>query len=850
MSRTVGRNEADKARAIALDQAPWEIVHKGMNSEAILHSFRNNQEYILAKDRFTATPYDRYLALSYAIRDRIIERWITTQQTYHARNLKRVYYLSMEFLIGRMLDNNIVNLGLDSIVRETLDELGLRLEDICEQEHEAGLGNGGLGRLAACFLDSMATLGIPAHGYGIRYEFGIFHQRIEDGEQVERPDGWLSQPNPWEFARPESTFTVQFGGRVAVNKMPDGRWVHSWIDTEDVLAIPYDVPVPGYGNDVVNTLRLWSARSTEEFSLQEFNTGDYIGAIERKAISENVSKVLYPNDNFFEGRDLRLKQEYFLVSASLRDILRRFKTDNRDLNALPDKIAIQLNDTHPALAIPEMMRLLVDLEGMDWERAWEIVVNVFAYTNHTLLPEALEKWSVSRFERLLPRHLEIIFEINRRFLRQVTSAFPMDMERIRRMSLIEEEPEKKIRMANLAVVGSHSVNGVAELHSKLLKETLLSDFHDIWPERFNNKTNGVTQRRWLQMSNRPLSALIDEAIGDAWRADLRHIRGLEAHADDPAFQERWAQVKMNGKRQLARLIKERHGADADPDSMFDIQVKRIHEYKRQLMFALWAVARYVQIKDNPNCEAQPRTLIFAGKAAPGYAMAKLIIRFITSVADVVNNDPRVRDKLRIFFLENYNVSLAERIFPGAELSEQISTAGMEASGTGNMKFALNGAATIGTLDGANVEIAQEVGEENIFIFGNTAAQVATMKQEGYHPREFIAECEELRLALDLIKRGFFSLEAPERFRPIYNSLTAWGDPFLLTADFKSYLECQDRVCEAYADKRRWNRISILNVARCGKFSSDRTIEEYNRDIWHAPKIVKPQRPEIQETEEP
>lgn len=825
----------------------WKIHRKGLTPEDLRLSFMSNQEYVLGKDEYTASAYDKYLSLAYTVRERLVERWITTQQSYHARNLKRVYYLSMEFLIGRLLDTYMLNLGIQEASREAINGAGLSLEDLTAMEIEAGLGNGGLGRLAACFLDSMATLGLPAHGYGIRYDYGIFRQRIQNGEQVEQPDEWLKLPNPWEFARPESTFPVKFYGRTVVVPMPHGRWRTEWVDTEDVLAMPYDYPVPGYKNDVVNTLRLWSARTSEEFSFSEFNQGDYMGAVEKKAMSENVSKVLYPNDNIYQGRELRLKQEYFLVSASLQDILRRFKNDNANLELIADKMAIQLNDTHPALAIPELMRILVDQEGMQWEKAWDLTVHTFAYTNHTLMPEALERWPVPLFEKLLPRHLEIIYEINRRFLREVSTMWPMDQDRLRRMSIIEEGQTKKVRMGYLAIVGSHSINGVAELHSSLVRDELFRDFSELWPNRFNNKTNGVTQRRWMLKANPSLASLLNESIGTKWHTDLFELKRLEPFAEDAEFRKRWREVKRLNKRRLADYIERTHDVMVNPDSLFDVQVKRIHEYKRQLLFALWAVARYLSIKENPNQPIVPRTLIIAGKAAPGYFMAKLIIQFINDVADLVNSDAQINGRLNVFFLENYNVSLAEMIIPACDLSEQISTAGMEASGTGNMKLALNGAMTIGTLDGANIEIAREVGDENIFIFGKTDHEIAELKASGYDSVAAINAHPELSRAVELIRSGFFSPEDPGRYRPIIDSLTNWGDPFFLTADFPSYYEAQQRAREAYEDRERWTRMSILNVARCGQFSSDRTIMEYNRDIWHAPMADRPEseeRPDV------
>lgn len=810
----------------------WHIHHKGNDVEALKGSILANLEYRLAKDQYSATAYDRFLGTAYAVVERLVERWITTQQTYHKRNVKRVYYLSMEFLLGKSLENSLINLGIYDACREALKELGMDLENIRNYEVDAGLGNGGLGRLAACFLDSMATLGIPAHGYGLRYEYGLFHQRLLHGQQIETPDNWLARPNPWEIERPEYNFRVRFGGTVEHKPDVFGRKKTIWWGGEEVVAMAYDTPVPGYMTNNVNTLRLWSSKATEEFNLEDFNTGDYMAACQSKVKSENITKVLYPNDNFFEGRELRLKQEYFLVSAAIQDILRRFKAENSDLKMMPERVAIQLNDTHPALAIPELMRLLVDEEGMEWSEAWSVTTKTFGYTNHTVLPEALEEWPVSLIERMLPRHLEIIYIINHNFLKEVSMQYPADTERLARMSIVGELPDKRIRMAYLATVGSHSVNGVAELHSRLLRETILKDFYEFWPEKFNNKTNGITPRRWVQAANPALSALITEAIGDGWLSDLSRLRDLEKFADDGGFQDRWREVKLACKKHLAESVWNEEWIEIHPDSMIDVQVKRLHEYKRQLLFALFIIAKYLELKESPAPHRVPRTCIIGGKAAPGYSKAKLIIRFINNIANIVNNDPAVNNYLRVAYLPNYRVSLAERLIPAADLSEQISTAGKEASGTGNMKFALNGAVTIGTLDGANVEILEEVEKDNIFIFGLNVDEVVQLKQQGYNPGEYIAKSVLLQNVLRLIESDFFSPSEHGLFRPIYDELVH-HDEYCLMADFDAYVEAQARAEKAYMDKKRWTRMSILNVARCGKFSSDRTISEYVKDIWQA-----------------
>jgi starch phosphorylase len=802
---------------------------------AILHSFTNHLLYSLAKDQYSATARDRFMSLALTLRDRLIERWIGTQQRYYRRDAKRVYYLSAEFLMGRALANNLMNLGLHDTAGEAMRMMGLEMADLLEQEVDAGLGNGGLGRLAACFLDSMATLDVPGYGYGIRYEFGMFDQEIKDGWQIEKPDEWLRFGNPWEMPRPEYWVPVGFGGRTEEHS-DHGRLKVHWAPAEQVIGVAYDTPIAGYGNNTVNTLRLWRARASEEFDLSLFNDGDYEKAVLDKNRSETISKVLYPSDVKMFGKELRLRQQYFFVACSLHDIVRRHLVGHKSLDDFADKVAIQLNDTHPAVAIPELMRIFIDEHEMPWEKAWELTIATFGYTNHTLLAEALETWPVELFGKHLPRHLQIIFEINRRFLRQVMSRFPYDEQRISRMSLIDEGDgqlsSKRIRMAYLAVVGSHSVNGVAALHTRLLEQDLLRDFHEMWPERFNNKTNGVTPRRWLLAANPLLSNAITARIGEGWMTDLDELRKLEPLADEEGFRAEFREIKQRNKDQLAAYIEREHGIEVDRSSIFDVQVKRLHEYKRQLLNLLHIVALYLRIKNKPDLAMAPRTVIFGGKAAPAYVTAKTVIKLITSVAEVVNADPQVKDRLKVVFLANYRVSLAERIFPGSDLSEQISTAGKEASGTGNMKFALNGALTIGTLDGANIEIRDEVGHENFFLFGLTAQEVQDLLRRGYRPRDFYEQNAELRAVLDLIHGGFFDPEHPELFRPLVQSLLD-HDPYLLLADFASYADCQQRVEQAWVDKERWTRMAILNVARMGKFSSDRTIREYASDIWRA-----------------
>ncbi len=799
-------------------------------------SFLRHLQYTLVKDKYTATKADLYLALAHAVRDVLVNRWLDTQQSYYINDAKRVYYLSMEFLMGRTLGNSLINLGIMEEWQTALKQMGIDVEDLQEQEWDAGLGNGGLGRLAACFLDSMATMSLPAYGYGIRYEYGMFYQKIINGAQAEFPDNWLRYGNPWEFDRPEHLHKIKYHGRVEGYQDEQGATRYSWVDTTDVMALAYDFPIPGYGNETVNTMRLWSAKSTRDFELGSFNQGNYIGAVESKMRTENISKVLYPADHMAEGKELRLRQEYFLSSATVQDIFYRFAKQHNDFNLLPDKVAIQLNDTHPTLAIPELMRILLDDKRLGWDDAWKIAINTFAYTNHTVLPEALEKWPVEMMERILPRHLQIIYRINDLFIQEIISRFPGDNDRLRRMSIIGEDGERCVRMAHLAIVGSHSINGVSALHSEILKDDLFRDFYQLWPERFNNKTNGITQRRWLKYCNRWLADLISSKIGTGWVSDLDELKKLIPLAEDPDFQQQWIEVKRANKQKLADYIREHDFIDVSPDSMFDCHTKRIHEYKRQLLNVLHVVTRYNRIKADPDGNFAPRTVIFGGKAAPSYYMAKLIIKLINSVGAVVNSDPAINNLLKVVFLGNYKVSLAERIFPASDLSEQISTAGTEASGTGNMKYSLNGALTIGTLDGANIEIMEEVGRENIFIFGLTADQVTGLKAAGYQPYDYYFHNPELKQAIDMIGNGTFSPQDPNLFKPIVDTLLGL-DHYLLLADYASYIACQDEVDKLYQQPHEWARISILNTAGMGKFSSDRTIAEYARDIWN----IKPEK---------
>jgi len=799
--------------------------------DTLKRAFADHLQFSLGKDEHSATALDRYYAVANSVRDRMMRRWIQTQQRYYKEDAKRVYYLSLEFLMGKALENNLLNLGLYENMRSALAELGIDLADLLTQEQDAGLGNGGLGRLAACFLDSLATLSIPAYGQGIRYEFGIFDQEIRNGYQVERPEEWLRFGSAWEIPRPESIVPVSFYGRTEHGVDERGRIKVRWVDARHVLGMPYDVPIAGYRNDTVNTLRLWRARASQELDLADFNAGDYLSAVEDKDLSESISKVLYPNDLTVMGKELRLQQQYFFVACAIHDIINRYQKIHDGFRDFPDKVAIQMNDTHPAVAVAELMRVLVDEQRLEWDEAWEIEQATFGYTNHTLMPEALERWSVDLFGRVLPRHLEIIFEINKRFLDGVRAGKKADEGAVSRVSIIEEGVPKQVRMANLAVVGSHSVNGVAELHTELLRRELFRDFHQLWPERFNNKTNGVTLRRWLLQANPGLSRLLTDTIGPGWVTDAGQLRRLDPFAEDAAFRKLFRDVKHENKARLAEIVRAENGITLDLDSIFDVQVKRIHEYKRQLLNVLRVASEYLRIKEDRSYDPFPRSYLFGGKAAPGYALAKWIIKLVNAVAEVVNRDVDVRGRITVAFLKNYRVSLAERIFPASDVSEQISTAGKEASGTGCMKFALNGALTVGTLDGANVEIREEVGAEHFFLFGLTVEGVAALRKRGYDPWEWYRNDRRLKAVLDAITAGVFSPGEPALFRPIIESLLNGGDPYLVLPDFAAYCACQDEVEKAFKDPERWTRSAILNVSRSGKFSSDRTIQQYADEIW-------------------
>ncbi len=801
-------------------------IDQALQNHLIFSSFKTNE---------ASTPRDWYDAASYTVRDHVVERWVKTAESYYRNDPKRVYYLSLEFLIGRMLSNAALNLGINEELKDGLASLGRNLENTVEMETDAALGNGGLGRLAACFLDSMATMDIPATGYGIRYEYGMFKQSIENGQQVENPDNWLRYGNIWEFQRPEVTYIIKFYGHIVKYDADAGETQH-WVDAEHVVAMAFDMPVPGFGGDTVNSLRLWSAKAAREFDLSHFNDGNYEKSVQERNDTENISKVLYPNDTSVLGKELRLKQQYFFVSASIQDILRRFLSTNEmkkqaDWKILPDKIAIQLNDTHPSIGVAEMMYQLVDMHGLDWDFAWKLVVKIFAYTNHTLMPEALETWTVDLFGRLLPRHLEIIYKINFEFLHMVNHHFPGDSELLQRVSIIDESNGRRVRMAHLAVVGSHTVNGVAALHSQLLKQHLFADFDRIYPGKMTNVTNGITPRRWLNQANPGLTALLEKAIGKGFKKDLTQIKKITPLANDAQFRKAFAAVKHANKVRLAAKIEQKTGIKLNVNSLFDVQIKRIHEYKRQLLNVLHVITLYNRIR-NGEKGLTPRTVIFGGKAAPGYWMAKQIIRLINDVAAIINEDVTVGDQLKVVYYPNYEVSAAEILFPGSDLSEQISTAGTEASGTGNMKMSLNGALTIGTLDGANVEIMEEVGEENIFIFGLTTPQVAEVKASGYNPNDYYHGNPELKRVLDMIADGFFSIEEPNRYQPIIDNLLKNGDQYLLLADYASYIETQDRVGKLYQNQDEWTRLAILNVANMAKFSSDRAIGDYAKNIWH------------------
>ena len=814
--------------AVNLD--PAKAHHNGIGKEALKRAFLDNLYYVQGKFPALATKHDYYMALAHTVRDYMLQRWISTASAYTREASKTVAYFSAEFLLGPHLGNNLINLGIQQQVREAIQDLGLNFDELVGQEAEPGLGNGGLGRLAACYLDSLATLEIPAMGYGIRYEFGIFSQQIADGWQVEQTDKWLSKGNPWEIVRPEWAAEVKLGGHTEHSVDATGRRTVNWMAARTVVGIPYDTPILGYRNNTANTLRLWRAEAPESFDLGLFNRGDYYGAVQKKMVSENISKILYPNDEQIQGKELRLEQQFFFVSCSLQDMLRILRVQNIPLEQFHEKFALQLNDTHPAIAIAELMRLLVDENGMSWSSAWSMTKQSFGYTNHTLLPEALEHWPVSLLSRILPRHMEIIFDINKHFLDEVRLRFPGDAGLLARLSIIDEHGERYVRMANLASVGSHTINGVAELHSELLKQDVLTDMHALWPHKFTNVTNGVTPRRWIVLANPRLTRFLCHNIGDGWIKDLRQLKGIESHCDDAGFRSEWRFIKRSVKEEFARHVRRVTGVTIDPLSLFDVQVKRIHEYKRQHLNVLHIVALYNRIKSDFDADILPRTFIFAGKAAPGYHFAKLMIKLITSVGELVNNDPQVRDRLKVIFLPNYNVTNGQRVYPAADLSEQISTAGKEASGTGNMKFSMNGALTIGTLDGANVEIREEVGAENFFLFGLTAEEVQATWKNGYHAYDLYQNNSELKAVIDLIGSGHFSRGDSDLFRPLVDSLLH-GDPYRLLADFQSYVDCQAGVSEAYRDREKWTRMSILNVARMGKFSSDRSIEKYCREIW-------------------
>ncbi len=803
---------------------------KAPDSYSISNQFAENLEFRLVRDRITASGDDAYFALSLAVRDRLVRKWLRTQRQYYQQDVKRVYYLSLEYLMGRLLGNALINMDYYDECYKILKEDGYSLEEIRDFEHDMGLGNGGLGRLAACYLDSMATLELPAFGYGIRYEYGIFEQEIENGFQVEYPDNWLSDGNPWDIMRRRLEFRVKFYGKTRKVETENGKYKFEWIETEDVLAMAYDVPIPGYGNNTVNNLRLWEAKACKDFSFKDFNAGNYVAAVATKTDSETISKVLYPNDSYLEGKFLRLKQQYFFVSATLQDIIRKYKINHDTFDNFADKTAIQLNDTHPVIAIPELMRILIDQENFSWDNAWKITCKTFAYTNHTVVPEALEEWSLQLFEELLPRHIQIVHEINRRFLEYVKENYTTDKKILAELSIIKEAPERTVRMANLAIVGSFAVNGVAALHTEIIKTKIFHHFNKIYPGKFLNVTNGITPRRWLKTANPFLSNIITDKIGDAWLKDLEIFKQLESFVDDETFLESWRSAKWLNKKLLIDYIENEHDITINPESMFDVQIKRFHEYKRQLLNIFHVITLYNRIKNNPGISMVPRTVIFGGKAAPAYFMAKLIIKLINSVADIVNNDPEVGDKLKVVFLKNYSVTLAEKIIPASDLSEQISMAGLEASGTGNMKFALNGALTIGTMDGANIEIREEVGEENIFIFGLLADEVVKLKENGYNPLEYYEGNKELKKIIDMISSNYFNASEPGIFQPIIEKLLN-DDYYCLFADYQSYIDAQDKVSELYMNTNEWTKKTVLNVARVAKFSSDRSIKEYAEKIW-------------------
>lgn len=800
------------------------------SSFSLSNQFSEHLEFLLVKDRNTVTGDDAYYALSLAVRDRLVRRWLRTQYEYNKKDTKRVYYLSLEYLMGRILGNALVNMDYYEECREILTRDGYNLEEIMEFEHDMGLGNGGLGRLASCYLDSMATLQLPAFGYGIRYEYGIFKQEIENGYQVEHADTWLTGGNPWDILRRKLEYRVHFYGRVDTKVNPDGTFSFHWVDTEDVCAVAYDVPVPGYRNQTVNNLRLWQAKAAMDFNFVDFNKGNYVEAVSQKNDSETISKVLYPNDTYVEGKFLRLKQQYFFVAATLQDIIRKYKINHDTFDKFAEKTVIQLNDTHPVIAIPELMRILMDNENLSWEKAWKITSKTFAYTNHTVVPEALEEWSVPILSNLLPRHMQIIEEINRRFLEEVKKKYTKDDGILQKLSIIDSSGERRVRMANLAIVGSIAINGVAALHTEIIKTRIFNHFYKLYPEKFVNVTNGITPRRWLKTANPFLSELISDKIGDGWVKDLKQLKKLEKHINNKEFRENFRNAKWFNKKLLIQHIESEHNVTINPESIFDVQIKRFHEYKRQLLNVLHVITLYNRIKDNPEIDVVPRTVIFGGKAAPAYFAAKMIIKLINNVADIVNNDPDIGDKLKVVFLKNYSVTLAERIIPASDLSEQISTAGFEASGTGNMKFALNGAITIGTMDGANIEIREEVGDDNIFIFGLLAKEVIELKDRGYNPQDYYHSNKNLKRVIDMISSNYFSRNEPGIFDDMIRGLMT-VDYYCLFADYQSYIDAQDKVSELYKDQEKWTKKAILNVARIGKFSSDRSVKEYAEKIW-------------------
>jgi len=813
------------------------LARQNGKAESLVEDFKDSilrhLRLTLARHLRSATKHEVWTATSLAVRDHVVDRYISTQKAHSEQDVRRVYYLSLEYLMGRLLNTNLFNSGLRETAAAALAQLGHELDDVCEVEHDMGLGNGGLGRLAACFLDSLATLDLPAIGYGIHYQFGLFRQVFENGHQVEKPDDWLKHGNPWEIVRPQYVQTVRLYGRMEPAFDTFGNYAPRWVGTKNIEGIPHDVPIVGYDTKTVNFLRLWESKASQEFDLETFNEGGYVEAVREKAVGETISKVLYPNDQTESGKELRLVQQYFFVACSLRDIIRRYRKRHDSWDEFADKVVIQLNDTHPSVAILELMRILVDEERFEWDFSWKITRRTFAYTNHTLLPEALETWSEDLFRKVLPRHLEIFHEINRRFLlEEVESKWPRDEEKKRALSLVVEGEPRQLRMAHLAVVGGHSVNGVAALHTKLLKSRLLPEFADLYPDKFNNKTNGITPRRWLLGCNPGLSDLITRTIGDGWPKDLDRLRELDALAEDPSFQEEFMKVKRANKERLCSYVSASHGMKLDPDALFDSQIKRLHEYKRQHLNLLHILALYRRLLQDPNFESHPRVCFFGAKAAPGYDLAKTIIRAINLVGKRINEDVRIGNRLKVVFLPNYGVSVAEMVIPATDLSEQISTAGKEASGTGNMKFALNGAVTIGTLDGANVEIREEVGDENIFIFGKTVEEIDELRRVGYDPRVIYEQNEEVKAVLDWLASDFFTPSEGTALQDLSRSILEWGDPYFLLADYDSYCSAHREVERAYLDQPRWASMAIRNVARCGKFSSDRAIREYASEVWH------------------